>query len=498
MIVCIVKLAAVRMLQLNEHGPVSYPGFGTTKAETRAMLASQHNPTPTPTEEPFRYPRAQTTQILADCLQTQLSPPSTRQAAQTAGVPHTTLHYWQQRRQRINAPLERIAFFDSPAGLAFLKQFLLALHLVFQQHGIAGIRPLCRFLELSQLAPFVASSYGSQQQLATLLQQLLAQYDLEQRQALAPTMTAKDITLCEDENFHGEQPCLVAIEPLSNFLVLETYRPQRDADTWNKVVGAALEGLPVRVIQVTSDLAKGLQAHARDGLQAQHTPDLMHVQSDLHKATSLPLHRYLENAKEQLPQVQEKVQHWEERYRLHQANIRSPGRSPDFEQSLDWARKARQYWEQQVAERQACQEEVQAAVRGLGDDYHPFDAQTGQAVSVEQMQRRLEQRFDTIERLADQAGVPDSGREKLAKARRVSCPAWCGSGTAFACWWSRWIWRNRSNKRLPIICCPVCTGQRPRSGAAQPRIGNGCGDWRRVVWRRRGRLVESWTVWNQS
>ena len=104
---------------------------------------------------------------------------------------------------------------------------------------------------MAQLAPFIAPSYGSQQKLAALLQRLLAQYDHEQRQTLAPTMPTKDITLCEDENFHGDQPCLVAIEPLSNFLVLETYRPQRDADTWNKAIKTALEGLPVRVIQVT-------------------------------------------------------------------------------------------------------------------------------------------------------------------------------------------------------------------------------------------------------
>jgi hypothetical protein len=232
-------------------------------------------------------------------------------------------------------------------------------------------------------------------------------------------MPPKDINLCEDENFHGAQPCLVAIEPLSNFLVLETYRPQRDADTWNKAIKTALEGLPVRVIQATTDLAPGLQTHAREGLQAQHTPDLMHVQADLHKGTSLTLYRHLEEAKEQLPLAQDKVRSWEERYRLHQANIRSPGRAPDFEQRLDCARKAQQYWEQQVAARTTRQEQVQAAIRGLGDDYHPFDAQTGQAVSVEQMRQRLEQRFETVERLADEASVSESGQAKIAKARRV-------------------------------------------------------------------------------
>ena len=383
------------------------------------MPTSQHTPAPAPTEEPFRYARSETVRHLYDRLHTDCSAQSERHAARLAGVPHTTLRYWQQRQQRTDAPAELVAFLESPAGLAFLKRLVLALHLVFQQHGTAGIRPVCRFLQLAQLAAFVATSYGAQQHLATLLQDLLGQYDQEQRQQLAPTMPPKDITLCEDENFHGAQPCLVAIEPLSNFLVLETYRPHRDADTWNAAVRTALEGLPVTVIQVTSDLAQGLQAHAKDGLHAQHSPDLMHVQADLHKATSLPLHRHLETAQQRHQQVQETVQDWLQRYQLHQAGIRSPGRPPDFEQNIGWAKQAEHYWEQQVTQRQERQQQVQEAVRGLGDDYHPFDAQTGQAVSAEQMQQRLQQRLEMIERLAEQAEVSEAGREKIAKARRV-------------------------------------------------------------------------------
>lgn len=383
------------------------------------MPANQHTTQPTSTEAPFRYRRAETVRHLHDQRATDRSGRSARQAAQEAGLPHTTLRYWQQRQQRTDAHPQTVAFFESPVGLAFLQQLLLALHLVFQQHGIAGIRPLCLFLQLAQLTPFVASSYGAQQALAALLQQLLAQYDQEQRQALAPTMPAKNITLCEDENFHGQQPCLVAIEPLSNFLVLEGYQPQRDADTWNKAVAMALEGLPVTVIQVTSDLAKGLQSHAKDGLHAQHSPDLMHVQADLHKATSLPLQRHLQTAQQRLQEVQQTVRDWVERYQQHQAGIRSPGQPPDFQQRIGWAQDAERYWEQQVTQRQECQQQVRQAVLGLADDYHPFDAQSGQAVSAEQMQQRLHERVQTVQRLAQQAEVSEAGREKLAKAKRV-------------------------------------------------------------------------------
>src|SRR5207244_4468004 len=127
----------------------------------------------------------------------------------------------------------------------------------------------------------------------------------------------------------------------------------------------------------------------------------------------------VEAAKERLEQAEGTARDWTERYREHRAGIRPPGRPPNFEQRIGWAEQAQRYWEQQVSQRQQRQEQVQEAVRGLGDDYHPFEAQTGQALSAESMQQRLEQRFQTIERLAEQAEVSDTGRDKIAKARRV-------------------------------------------------------------------------------
>lgn len=383
------------------------------------MCPSHSIPCGPATEEPFRYSRAETVRHLHDCRHPDRAPLSGRAAAEQAGVPHTTLRYWQQRQQQTNAPLALSDWMESPEGLAFLKRLLLALHLVFQQAGLAGLRPLCRFLELAHVAPFVAASYGTHQELSVVLQQLLDQYDQEQRRQLAVHMTPKTITRCEDENFHGDQPCLVAIEPVSNFRVLETCQPQRDADTWNTVVHTALQGLPVTVVQVTSDLAKGLQAHARDGLGAHHSPDLMHVQADLHKATSLPLRQQLDTAEQKLRERQAVAQDWAQQYQRFQAGLRPSGRPPNFEQELRWAGQAVQHWQQQVRACWQRQEQGHEAVRGLGDDYHPFDAQSGQAVSAEQLQQRLAQRFTTIEHVAAAAQLSQPCWEKIAKAKRV-------------------------------------------------------------------------------
>ena len=65
-------------------------------------------------------------------------------------------------------------------------------------------------------------------------------------------MRPKKISLCEDETFHPEV-CLVAMEPVSNFIVVEQYAPNRTGETWNQLVEGALQGWPVSVLQSTSD-----------------------------------------------------------------------------------------------------------------------------------------------------------------------------------------------------------------------------------------------------
>jgi hypothetical protein len=101
-------------------------------------------------------------------------------------------------------------------------------------------------------------------------------------------MPQQQISLCEDETFHP-QICLVAIEPVSNYLLLEEYSPKRDAETWNQALDERLAGWSVTVWQVTSDEAKALIAHAEKHLGAQHSPDLFHVQHETVQATGLAL-----------------------------------------------------------------------------------------------------------------------------------------------------------------------------------------------------------------
>jgi hypothetical protein len=52
----------------------------------------------------------------------------------------------------------------------------------------------------------------------------------EETARLAVQMPPKDITVTQDETFTGGL-CLVAIEPVSNYILLEQTAPTRDHDT---------------------------------------------------------------------------------------------------------------------------------------------------------------------------------------------------------------------------------------------------------------------------
>src|SRR3954454_6913103 len=289
---------------------------------------------------------------------------SQRAFAQTTGVPRSTLQHWLKRKHELEADPALVAFFESPTGLAFLHRLVGACHLTFTPQGTGGIRLVCPFLQRSGLDRFVASSFGSQQALARQLEHILLDYGARQRGALASQMTPRRITVCEDETFHP-QVCLVSIEPVSDFILLEVYCQGRDATSWTTQLTTALEGIPVEVVQVTSDEAKGLLAHARDGLGAHHSPDLFHVQHEVSKETSLALRSQTNRAQVNLDGARQQTQQWIERRDAFQQRPRRPGRPPDFERHIEESRDIEQTMTARLEAAQQRQQLMHQAIRGL-------------------------------------------------------------------------------------------------------------------------------------
>lgn len=215
-----------------------------------------------------------------------------RQVARELGVARSTLRDWCAAGPVAGLPPEVAACLATPAGVRWLHRLVVVMHLIITLRAGAGVRLVCEFLELSGLSAVVGASYGSQYALTVQVQEGLAQRAQEQRAALAAAMPPRAVTVCEDETFHPEI-CLVAIEPVSNFIVVEQYAPDRTAATWTQALATAVDGLPVTVIQGTSDEAKALRRHVEKDLGAPHATDLFHGQHEVSQGTSL--HLYLFN-----------------------------------------------------------------------------------------------------------------------------------------------------------------------------------------------------------
>jgi len=372
--------------------------------------------------EACRWGRETVAQKLAQFDQLDSPWTSQSQIASVIDVPRTTLQYWLQQREALlqnsGLPSEIVGFFESPLGLAFLHRLIAAAHLVFVQANDCGIRNLCWFLELSQLHAFVAASYGAQRKVAEEMEALLVAFGEEEDQRLGAQMQPVEIALCEDETFHP-QICLVGIEPVSNFILLEQYAPHRDAETWNQALDQKLRNLPVTVIQVTSDEAKALITHTEIHLGAHHSPDVFHVQYEASKATSCALANRTRQAAQQLQHTQQQLQELDQQLQACREQCPESEHVRVLEEQVHQAHTEQEQARQQLETCQDQQQRATQARRGLSQDYHPFDLDSGKPLSAQDVSARLAGHFDQLEQVATQAKLSKHAVEKLAKARRV-------------------------------------------------------------------------------
>ena len=346
---------------------------------------------------------------------------SQRQFALGEGVARSTLQGWVTRRERIEAKPSVVAFCESPDGVEFIHGIYAAALYTFTKDGPDGIRRMQAFVKASPLSPFVASSFGAIQKSSKIMDGNILTYDAEQTAIMGKVMQPKKVSVAEDESFFP-RTCLVAIEPVSDYILLEEYADNRTAATWNAALKKCLDGLPVIVIQTVSDQARGLICHAMTGLGAHHSPDLFHVQRELGKAFG-PLFRSLLRRGEAAIAETTKTIDLEikacDEY-VSQIENRGPGRPPDFEGRIEAAKAALAAAQENLAAIKKQQEETYAEIRGIGLDHHPFDLKTGEARQAEDVKKDVDRRFETLEATADDVDMSEQLRKYIKKAGRVT------------------------------------------------------------------------------
>jgi len=344
---------------------------------------------------------------------------SQRAIAEEIGIPRSTLQHWLARRQGIDADPDLVAFFESETGIAFLHRQILAAHFVITQLGPSGVRMVCLFMELSGLDQFVAACYGAQRQVNQEIEEAILAYGEQERNRLSETASPKAITICEDETFHPEI-CLVAIEPVSNFIVLEEYAADRKAQTWTAALQESLVDLPVEVIQATSDEGRGICRHIKHELGAHHSPDLFHVQQAASQATSAPLAAQVRKGEADLAKASQRVKAQQAHQQAYlDSDPRPVGRPPGFERRIATAQASEKEAQISLADALARQAQAKTAIQAISQSYHPYDLTTGTARNAEFVAEELAAHFATLETIADQANLSTRCQEQIRKAKRV-------------------------------------------------------------------------------
>jgi hypothetical protein len=344
---------------------------------------------------------------------------SERKLVEEIGIPRGTLRHWRQRQEGLDGDPQVVAFLTSPAGVAFMHRLVMAAHFVMSFLGPCGVRLVCTFLELSGLADYVAASYGAQRGVTVAMEKEIANFEQEEEQRLVPGMKPKQITVAEDETFHP-QVCLVAMEPVSGYILLEKYADNRQAETWTQAMETVMDGKPIEIIQATSDEGRGICSHVSNGLGAHHAPDVFHVQHEVCKATSAPLSSKVRQAEKRVEVAKKDVVQQEAAKEKFESRKRGRGRRPNFEKRIDSARQAEQEAQTDLKRRQEQQERARLANRAISRSYHPYHLETGVAQSTEAVASALDTQFAELEAVAQAAGLSERSCERIAKAKRVT------------------------------------------------------------------------------
>lgn len=385
------------------------------------MLAYQPTTADSSCQDPFRWSHAEIfTSLDKFSDPDQPDPLSGREFAEQHGIPHATFNYWLRHYSPVDAdPVD--SFFCSGPGESVLRHIVCSALLVFNQHGACGIRLVSDFLVMTQLDRFVASSRTALHSLAVHLETDLAAFRDEHQPALAEPMPFQTIAVAGDEHFHNVNPCLVAIEPVSNFILVECYRDNRNADTWTAALKEGTTGMHVQIVLFSSDMAKALICCAEKGLDVQYSPDLFHIQHHLIQPLILPLNRPIQQAEKELGKAKQVCHDLD-------TPLDEPCMVEEFDALIEAVKTAGAITEQ-LEEAKERKEEAVQEVRGIGDDYHPFDRETGKAMTAEEVGRRLNGHLDKLQEVVEEAGLSEKAKQGLNKTRTwvgllMGCVAW--------------------------------------------------------------------------
>ena len=347
---------------------------------------------------------------------------SRRQDARERNIPESTLRSWEHAHAKALADADgdpsADAFFRSPVGRDVLHRLWVAVLFGVTLCGAGGARLAARIFQLAGLARWIGASPASCQRAARAMTDRVADFGREESQRLATQGPTRKVTICEDETFHP-QTCLVAMEPVSNFILLERYTEGRSSRAWKDAFSAATEGLRIEVVQGVGDAGKALTHHIAIDLGAHKGPDLFHVQYDVSRASAPVLAARLRAATRAHEDAVLALADVADAHAKALRSPRLPGRPIDWDARRRRACQALRDAACALEEAEHHRADMRAANRALGVAYHPYDLVTGAAREPAVVEAELRASFEEIWSIAGHASLPDSRWSTLRKAEAM-------------------------------------------------------------------------------
>ena len=323
--------------------------------------------------------------------------------------------------QGIELPQAIKEAFISNEGREFLKRLVIAAHVQFRNICACGLRQIGAFLSACGLDQLIGASLGCQWNLSKQIDEGISQFGSEEIAAMAPTVQGKAITAALDENFH-EGPCLVGIEPASNFILVEEAVCSRDTADWQNAFAPVLALLGVKIAQVTSDCGQSIVALCEKVFEAHHSPDLFHILYDFRRtfkpflrAAYRDIHKSLCSSEREEDALSRMKNRWE----AMTSSERGRGRPPDFAKQFQLQDAIQETLFRNLAELERHDNELKVALRAVSQAYHPVSIETGVRTGRANLEALAAVAAAKAQLLIEKYAFPEEATKALEKFLRM-------------------------------------------------------------------------------
>ncbi|MEM8643228.1 MAG: DUF6399 domain-containing protein [Cyanobacteria bacterium P01_G01_bin.54] len=303
--------------------------------------------------------------------------------AEAIGISKSSVARHQKGIERRNQ-YEASHLWESEAGSVWLKQMVCGTIFHFGiKHGI-GVGEISEFLKALELEHHVGCSPSALGRLKTQMKQRIVAYGEAQSEHCQP-QEGQGIVLGSDEVFFG-LPVLVLIELASGYIFTETQAEGRSYEDWSTAIAPLSEQSGWRCHGMVSDGAKALIKLAIEGLGCVSVPDLFHAM----RALGQPIVSALGRQQGQLNKAMSKANE-----RLSK-RISAANRAKTQEEIVEL--KAQQ------ATLTADKTTYDQAIQDISQRLHPFDIQTGQGQTFQDIKQQLSTPLERLTSLTKSYG----------------------------------------------------------------------------------------------